>query len=161
MQLPINWKETGSVDTATMHSISWGDITSGIPDRYMTLYIDTIPKTLPVIYELPLAVRNNQLAYGEMSGNCSGFTPGGTLNTYAAETLMPAPSTWDGINFICNLPEVILNQVGTGAIGEPVNTITVTGPTGGTHNYFFFYADMNINPNYSILTDAVQSFRAK
>jgi hypothetical protein len=144
-----------------MHSISWGDITGGIPDRYMTIYIDTIPKSLPVIYELPLAVHNNQLAYGEMSGNCSGFTPGGTLNTYEAETLMPAPSTWDGINFMCNLPEVILNQVGTGAIGEPVNTVTITGPTGGTHNYFFFYADMNPNPNYSILTDAIQSFRAK
>jgi len=161
MQLPIDWVETGSQDTATMHSITWQSTAKNATNRYLTLYIDTIPTTLPVNRELPLTVSGNGLASGELSDNCSDFTSGGTQNVGQAEALPPTPSTWLSVNFICNIPDVVMNQVGTGAVGSPINTVKVTGASGGTHSYFFLYTDLNIDPDYTILTNAIQSFRAK
>jgi hypothetical protein len=161
LQLPSDWKQTSAQDTQASHSISWQATTKGTDNRYLTLYIDTIPTTKPVNLELPVSVSGNQLSYGALSDNCSDFTPGGTMDVGKAEVMPPAPSLWQGVNFICNIPEVLLDQVGTGSIGSPNNTVTVTGPTSGTHKYFFLYTDLNIDPDYSILFNAIQSFRAK
>jgi hypothetical protein len=161
MQLPIDWKMTSSIDTSTMHSISWQSIAKDAAGRSLTIYIDTIPTTMPVNLELPVVVHGSQLAYGELSDNCSDFTVTGTTNVGQAEILPPVPSVWQGVNFICDIPEVINDQVGTGSVGSPVNTLTVTGPIGGKHSYFFLYTDLNPQPNYTILIDAIQSFQAK
>ncbi len=161
MQLPAGWQQTGSKTTASEHSISWQSKAKNADNRYLTIYVDTIPTSQPVNFELPVTVNGNQLSYGPMSDNCSDFTPGGTMNVNKAEVLPPAPSVWQGVNFICDIPKVLLDQVGTGVVGSPVNTVTITGPGSGTHKYFFLYTDLNIDPDYSILLNAVQSFRAK
>jgi hypothetical protein len=58
------------------------------------------------------------------------------------------------------LPQYIDNRIGTGSVGSGVNGVTLTGPTSGTHNYFFLYIDRNIEPDDSILYGIIQSFRA-
>jgi hypothetical protein len=160
MQLPIDWKETGSQDVPTNHSISWQATAKNADNRYLTVYIDTIPTTYAVNRELPVTVHGSQLSYGALSDNCAGFTPGGTEDVAQAVKLKPAPSVWQGVNFICNLPNVIDNQIGVGSTSG-VNTVTVTGPTTGTHSYFFLYIDRNVQPDYNILFDTIQSFQAK
>jgi len=157
----LTGKRLAAQNTVTTHSISWQATAKGADNRYLTIYIDTIPATKPVNRELPVTVHGNQLSPGELSDNCSDFTTGGTMNVSQAEKLPPTPSVWQGVNFICNIPQVINDLVGTGAVGDGVNTVTITGPTGGTHNYFFLYTDLNIQPDYTILSNAVQSFRAK
>lgn len=160
MELPGDWRQTGSQNTPGVHDVSWQATIKNADNRYLTIYTDTIPATYPVNRELPLTVSGNQLSYGVLSDNCSNFTPGGTTDVVQAEKLKPSPSVWQGVNFICNFPQVIDNQIGTGSAAG-VNTVTVTGPKAGTHSYFFLYIDRNINPDYTILENAIQSFKAK
>jgi hypothetical protein len=157
MQLPIDWRQT----SASATEYSWQSTLKGNDNRYLSVYVDKVPSSLPVDYELPLMVNGNQLMYSALSDNCVEFTPGGTLDVGQAEKLKPAPSVWQGVNFICNLPQVVDDQVGTGSVGNPINSVAITGPNGGTHNYFFLYIDRNAQPDYSILYNAVQSFHAK
>jgi hypothetical protein len=159
-QLPSDWKETGSQDTTLVHSVSWQATLKGADNRYLTIYTDPVPTTLPLNRELPVTAHGASLSYGEISTNCEGFTADGTRDAAQADQLRPAPSVWLGVHFICNLPQFIDNQVGTGTVGSGVNSVTLTGPTSGTHNYFFLYIDRNIEPDYTILYGIIQSFRA-
>jgi len=158
LQLPNDWKQVSK----QAHSISWQATLKNADNRSLTVYTDVIPTSQPVSRELPITVSGNQLTPGDQSDDCINFTAGGTSNVAVADQLKPAASVWDGVNFICDLPRGANNQVvGTGSLGSPVNTFTVTGPTAGTHSYFFYYEDLNIQPDYNILYTALQSFRAK
>ncbi len=156
-QLPSDWR----LVSAKSGVYSWQSTLKGNDNRYLSIYVDSVPTSLPVNQELPLTVNGNQLSYGALSGNCANFTPGGTLNAAQAVKLKPSPAVWHGVNFICNLPRVIDNQIGTGSVGNPVNATTITGPQNGTHSYFFLYTDRNAQPDYSILYNVIQNFRAK
>ena len=159
--LPKDWKETGRNNTTTEHSISWQSTLKNEDNRYLTLYIDLIPTNKAVNKLLPLTVESNTLIVGDMSDNCSNFTGGGTMNAQeAAAKLKPTPAKWQQVDFICDLPDVIDNKIGTGST-DGINTVTVNGPIKGKHKYFFIYTDHNIQPNYNIFTDALRSFRAK
>lgn len=159
MKLPSDWKKTSEVDTTTTHSITWAGTSKDDNNRSLTIYIDTIPATMPVNQELPITVHGNQISYALISGNCSDFTPGGTEDVAQAVKLAPKASVWQGVNFICNLPRVVDNQIGTGSAAG-VNTFVVTGPKSGTHKYFFLYNDRNIHSDESALYNAIESFRA-
>jgi hypothetical protein len=158
-RLPSDWKQIGSQDTADQHSVSWQATLKGADNRLLTIYTDPIPTSYPVNRELPVTPHGATLTLGQLSNNCESFTIGGTTNVAQAEQLKPAPSVWQGISFICNLPQFIDNQIGTGSSGS-TNSVTLTGPKNGTHNYFFLYIDRNIEPNYTILYGIIQSFDA-
>jgi hypothetical protein len=155
-KLPSDWKIIGTKP----NSITWQATIKNADNRTLTIYTDVIPTDQAVNRELPLMADGDQLKFGELSDNCANFTPGGTLDTGKAAKLKPVQSVWQGVNFICNLPQVVDNQVGTGSAAG-INTVTVTGPSKGTHSYFFLYIDRNIQPDYTILYGALQTFRAK
>jgi len=101
----------------------------------------------------------NRITVGTLSENCSNFTPGGTQNDLLAETLPPKQSEWDDVNFICDLARFTDNQIGTGTVGSPINTTTITANKG--HPYLFLlFSDRNIVPDETILYNALDSFRA-
>jgi hypothetical protein len=161
MQLPGDWKQTPPPKSDPNHPLVWAGTSKTDNARSLAVYVDSIPPKLPVNRELPLTVHGNQLSYGQMSENCSDFTPGGTENAGQAEKLQPKKSVWQGVNFICDLPRVIDNQIGTGEAGQPVNTVTVSGAKSGKHSYFFLFTDRTGQPNYSAFYHALDSFRAK
>lgn len=160
MTLPSDWKQTGRFTSTTEQSITWQAGKKNEDNRWLKLYIDTIPADIAVNRMLPVTVNGDSLTTGDVSDSCATFTGGGTLDAQKATLLRPAPAKWQGVDFICNLPSVVENQVGVAAVGG-VNKIVIEGPTKGTHTYFFVYTDHNIQPNYTILSDAVESFRAK
>lgn len=159
MELPGDWKETGRRKDAAEQSISWQATKKGEDNRYLKLYIDTIPANRSINRLLPVTAHGNGLSAGNISENCATFTKGGTLDAGKAEKLPETPAKWEKVDFICNLPRVTDNEVGTGST-EGINTVTVKG-TKGEHKYFFVYTDRNIQANYTILYNAVSSFTAK
>lgn len=160
MELPGDWKELRRKNDQTENSITWQSTKSPADGRSLKLYIDIIPTTLPVNRLLPVMAQNNTLSVGDLSENCATFTKGGTLNAHDAALLKETPAKWNKVDFICDLPRVNDNEVGTGST-EGINTVTLTGPAKGTHKYFFFYTEHNIQSNYDILFNALRSFKAK
>ena len=82
------------------------------------------------------------------------------MDAQKATQLQPAQARWEGVDFICNLTNVVENKVGASSAAA-INTIPVEGPTKGLHRYFFLYNDQNIQPKYNILSDALNSFMPK
>jgi hypothetical protein len=91
------------------------------------------------------------LSYGLLSDDCANFSNGSLTQV--------AQSKWQGINFLCNLPNRYDDQVGTGSMGE-INSVTVSGATGGKHNYFFLYTDRSAEPLYTYLYTIISGFTA-
>lgn len=160
MDLPGDWKELKRQNDQTENSITWQSTKPGNEGRTLKLYIDIIPASLAVNRLLPVVAQGHTIVPGDLSENCATFTQGGTLNAHEAAKLKETPAKWNKTDFICDLPRVNDNRVGTGS-PEGVNTVTVTGPAKGPHKYFFLYTEQNIQPSYQILSNAVRGFRAK
>ena len=160
LQLPGDWKETSRTNNANEQSVTWTTTKKDDSQRSLQVFVDMIPATMPVNRMLPLTATGTTLTTGDVSENCATFTQGGTLDVQKAVSLSPTSARWQGVDFICNLPNVVDNQVGTSS-RDGVNQITVTGATKGTHKYFFLYIDRNIQPDYALFLDALTSFRAK
>ncbi len=160
MELPVDWKEVARRKNSRENLITWQSTKKGEENRKLTLHIDAIPSDYAINRLLPIVSQGAKLVYSDLSDNCATFTGGGTFNTSQAVTLKPTVAKWQKVDFICNLPQVTDNQIGTGS-SEGINFVSVTGENQGSHRYFFVYADRNIQPNYNILYDALRSFRAK
>lgn len=160
LELPEDWVELKTTDTKLEKSYSWQSTKENQSSRWIKLYVDRIPADIAVNRLLPVSVKGSALSIGAVSDNCATFTEGGTLDAHEASKLKPSPAQWQEVRFICDLPGVIDNKVGVSAPGE-VNSIVMTGASGGEHRYFFVYTDHTIQPNYTILKDAVESFRVR
>lgn len=153
--LPEFWRETGSVTSKVQNSITWQSFEKGATNRYLTIYTDPLPTTYPVNLELPLEAHGSSISFGSLSGNCADFT-----NTTGPKSLVPVLAKWENVDFYCNVPNHVDNQVGTGTVGA-INSVTVDGPLTGPHNFFFLYIDRNNTPDYSIFYSILDSFQAK
>ena len=160
LELPGDWKELKRQNDQTENSITWQSTRTSGDGRSLKLYIDTIPTSMAVNRLLPVSAQGSTIVPGDISENCATFTQGGTLNVYEAAKLKETPAKWNKTDFICDLPRVNDNRVGTGS-AEGINSVTVTGPTKGAHKYFFLYTEHNIQPNYELLHNALRSFTAK
>jgi hypothetical protein len=155
-ELPSSWIQTASTNNATTHSITWMDRVKMNDSRWLTVYIDQIPSDIPVNRILPIAanVNGDGIAYGSMSDNCFNFIQVTNYEQYVT-------TSWQNVNFICDVPHRAENNIGTGTVGQPIDQTIITGQTMGTHKYFFLYTDDDSDPNYSILYQALSSFQAK
>lgn len=160
MELPGDWKELERHSSNLTHSITWRSTQKNGDNRLLQLHIDIIPATKSVNRLLPVAAVGNGLTTnGDVSENCASFTKGGSFNTSEAQKQVDTPAKYQTIDFICDLPRVTDNEVGTGS-KDGINMVKVKGAK-GEHKYFFVYTDHNIQPDYTILTNAIRSFKAK
>lgn len=160
MQLPGDWREVNRIDSEYERGITWQSTKPKEDNRYLTLYIDKISKTKAVNKLLPIEAVGNKIRHGQISENCASYTQGGSFNAADALKAKEMPAKWEEVTFMCDLPKVFDNVVGTSS-KEGINTLTVEGKTTGKHSYFFVYTDHNVQPNYDILTDVIESFEAK
>jgi len=152
--LPEFWRQTKVESSTVQNSVTWQSFESGATNRYLTIYTDPIPSTYAVNLELPLEAHGSTLSFGSISANCANFT-----NT-PTKSAVPVLAKWENVDFYCNSPDFVDNQVGTGTIGS-INSIELTGPQTGTHHFFFLYIDRNNTPDYTIFYSILNSFQVK
>jgi hypothetical protein len=151
--LPAGWK-TASNAGSTYKAYSWQGTGDDV-DRRIDIYIDNLPTNLAVNRLLPVQVNDDQLeVIGSVSDNCTGFT---TPTTQSA-TSGTVAAKWDGVNFICDVANYERDVVAIGST-EGVNTVTMVGPSTGSHNILLVYTDNSADPDYSIFTSIVESFQ--
>ena len=160
LQLPADWKEIGRVNSRTEYGITWQATKPKEDNRYMTIYLDKIPRTLAFNRLLPIEAVGSGLRHGSVSDNCAAYTEGGAIDANSALKAKDTLAKWEEVTFWCDLPKVFDNVVGTSSL-EGINIVEVTGEKAGKHSYFFIYTDHNIHPNYDIFTDTIKSFKAK
>jgi hypothetical protein len=159
-KLPRDWKLLRSQQTPTIQ-YDYQSTKRFADNRYMTIYVDTIPPNFAVSRLLPVTPQADKMTIGTMSDRCSNFA-GPEINGPAQSNgAKDIPAKWNGVNFICGLSYFNDYIVGTGASGEPVNQVTLTGASGAKHKLLFVYNDQNISPDPNIFFDAVRSFELK
>lgn len=160
MQLPADWREVGRVNSQTEYGITWQATKPKEDNRFITVYVDKIPRAKAYNRLLPVEAVGTSLRHGTISDNCAAYTEGGAIDANAALKAKETLAKWEEVAFMCDLPKVFDNVIGTSS-KEGINLVTVSGPQGGTHKYFFIYTDHNIHPNYDIFIDSIKSFKAK
>ena len=164
LRLPGTWKETERNTDARYRSVKWDYQAKGGIGRWLKVYIDNIPEDYSVTYVMPVSAEGNKLIPEGISDHCSQFTPGakkpGDNSPSTSSSSERIPSSWQGVRFLCDGAHPLYQRVGTSSKAG-LNTISVTGATTGTHRYFFVYDDAYYNPDYTIFTTILDSFRAK
>lgn len=155
-ELPGDWREIDKVDRQNEQSITWQATLRDEDNRWLKLYINTIPEDEAIVRLLPVNVEGSEMRRGQMSGHCNTFTGSST------EGQRYPLAKWEDVEFLCDANRTVnTNIIGTGQEGQPINTVEITGEDSGTNQYFFVYRDQNIRPNFEIFYNAVNSFRAK
>ncbi len=153
-ELPANWKKL-TVPKSMYQLYRWQGTSTDDKPRQLDIYVDELPTQLPINRLLPVEAEDNRITISNtVSDNCANFT--GT--NLAGQKPASAPAKWSGVDFICDLATYTRNVTGTGSAGT-INRVSLTGEK-GKHNYFIVYTDNSSNPDYGILTQALQSFRA-
>ncbi len=154
LQLPGNWTEKSRIANPDEQSITWHVSHDGQTIRSITLYTDRIQPNVAINRLLPVDVTDAKLSPRELSEPCTSF------QHVATDSKTPTATTYQTIEFICDVPHPTGTVAGTGSSGT-INSTAITGPTKGKHQYFWVYTDTTAQPDYQIFTTAIKSFQAK
>lgn len=164
MRLPGNWKEMERNQDPGYKTIKWDYQAKGGIGRWIKIYIDKVPADYPVVYVVPVSSDGEKITSNGASDHCSQFTPGAMkpneTNKPAPNAQEKMPSSWQDVRFLCDGAHPLYQRLGTSS-KEAINSVSVTGPTQGTHKYFFVYDDAFYNPDFNLFSSILDSFKAK
>ena len=150
IDLPAGWHQVANNTTA----YSWQGTIASDADRHLDVYIDQLPATFVINHLLPVQSNGDHLdMIGTVSDNCVNFTDKSNASPNGAVT-----AKWEGIIFLCDTGNYERDVVGIGD-AEGINDVTVVGPATGKHRIMLAYTDNNINPDYTLFTTMIKSFR--
>ncbi len=153
VQLPEDWQQFATHEPYS--PLTWRGTTQDDSARQLQIYVDNVPTDLGVNRMLPVrADGSGVVATDSVSDNCVNFTDKNTANPATGL----APARWSGLSFLCDTANYERNLVGTTS-PDGINSVTVGGPTKGTHKFFFVYTDHSAQADYTVLTDILASFK--
>lgn len=154
LRLPNDWEAFKAPDVPA-GAYSWRNTAANKGVRVITVYIDSLPRELPV--NRVLAVQSSEdriIAMGSVSENCTNFIDGGRNASGNGR----APARWDSVRFTCDTANYVRNVVGTSS-ADGVNMVSLTGKRSGSHKLFMTYTDADATPNFPLFSAAVESVR--
>ena len=155
--LPVAWQPAARPAGTPYQSYTWQTSQNGSAGEQITVYEDSIPANFAVNRVLIIHAEGDQIALdGVASDSCDQYTISGA--TRIGE--FGAPAKWQGVNFICDQSNTARDIIGTSSL-DGANTLTMKSTnTTATHHFFFTLDNQNYgNPDYSVLYNAINSFR--
>jgi len=153
---PKDW-ESFTPDGAYPGSLSWRNTANNKGVQVITLYMDTLPPNTAVNRAVGVSAVGPQITVnGDVSENCVNFTN----QDATSKSTGKAAAKWQNVNFTCDTGNYLRNLVGTSTEGGAV-ALPLEGPTQGKHKVFFTYNDATVNPDFTIFTAMLQTFKLK
>jgi hypothetical protein len=154
LEVPTTWKAT--TPPASSYKIyRWQGTTVTDEQRWIDVYVDTIPAEFAVNHMMPIKAEGNKITVvNNTSDNCANFTDAAKDSS----RLATAPAKWSGVAFVCDLGNTARDVVAT-ATAETGNAV-VLGGSGGQHRYFFVYTDNTVTPDYNVFSRQLESFKS-
>ncbi len=156
IELPKGWQfTTKQQDVYTIYRFR-STLSGDAGNRFIDIYEDSTLPNFAVNRMVPVTANEQgglTTDVSLVSDNCSAYTTG----TLSGPTVGKM-AKWQGVEFLCDMGNTLRNVVGTGS-KEGLNTVTVKTPTSRPHTYFMTYTDNNINPEFTIFTKALNSFK--
>jgi hypothetical protein len=162
VDLPRDWKlvnhDTPPVSAYNIYTFQ--GTTAAESSRLIAIYQDTLPAAMAVNRVVSVQAQGYGMSHGTVSDNCVNFTSDAARNTPEAISKQVAASRWDGVDFLCDLANYNRNVTGISA-ADSINKVTLTGAQSGVHSFFILFTDTNINPDYTVLYNTLDSFKLK
>lgn len=152
ISLPTTWEDKGRKNPFSYEVYYL--FQNGLKDydnRWLRVYVDVFPKDIAINRLLPVTLTDGKISPGVLSDECTAFTDAPKAG------VMSATAKWQGVTFYCDFAKA-QNLTGTASAEEGYG-ITMTGPSGTPHKYFFTYSDFNVRPDYQFLSEALKSFQ--
>ncbi len=143
------WKETPVPQTAYSPRYVYKDVKNA---RILEIYIDNPPQHFGVNKAIVVDSSNGLLSHDSVSDNCTTFTDG----TNKDQRTGISPAKWQEVDFLCDMSNSARAVVGT-ISNDGINTIIVTTASGRTYKVFITYTDNNINPDYNVFYELLNS----
>lgn len=155
MSIPASWKLSNINAEVPKPTYIWQGTTGEDKNRWISVFIDASLSNFAVNRALHIQSNGATITViGDNSDNCTSFT--GPANTQTGKT----PAKWETIDFLCDSGNYERNVTGV-VSPDGLNNTNLTGVTKGVHRYFFTYTDNTHQPDYSIFSEALRSFKAK
>jgi hypothetical protein len=156
--LPVGWASDGLKNPIAPEVFyEYQSKVKDYENRYMRIYVDSIPKDYALNRLMPITVVDNRMIPGVLSDDCTTFTGAPLSGTGAARQSNVWTAKWQGVDFVCDMARP-QNYSGTASADEGY-AVTLVSKNGTKHKYFLVYIDQNIRPDYSILTEAIKSLQ--
>ena len=126
-------------------------------NRWLRVYVDTIPANQAVTKILPVEVVDNRLVPGQVSDSCRNFSGAPASSGQANSQNWLA--TWQGVEFYCDMNPAE-NFIGTASQEEGYG-VTLVNLDGSNHRYFIAYINHNNNPDSNFIIDVVNTFETR
>lgn len=157
MELPTGWKKLPADPSNPYNPLRFQ---SAQGTQQLNIYIDHIPTTLAVNRVLAVQAQGNSIGHDTVSDNCTNFLTPSTLQLPQVQASKVAEAMWQGVEFYCDIGNYERNVTGTSS-PEGINTLSLGGPTVGTHRLFFTFTDNEITPQYTVFYGILDSFTLK
>lgn len=156
MDIPKSWYAVPSSLTPTA-PYAWRGTGTQEAARSIEVYVDTLPASMAINKLLPVHGNGDQLVVGDnISDNCTSFTDNSQVDKKTGTAL----AKWSGVNFYCDAANYERNVIGTGS-PEAINSVAVKGKLTGSHRFFFVYTDNSAEPDDTLPTTILSSFRVR
>lgn len=155
MSIPASWKISAMPNDVPQATYLWKGTVGEDKSRWISAYVDQSLANFAVNKALHVQANGVSInVIGSTSDNCTSFT--GATSSQTGKS----PAKWESIDFLCDSGNYERNVVGT-VSADGLNNINITGPLKGIHKYFFTYTDNSNQPDYTIFTNALKTFKAK
>lgn len=157
ISLPTDWRLLErSTDPYTVYRYQAGK--KGADNRWLEVYVDRLPPEKAVNRLMPVQITDNKIKpAGPISDNCTLLD--GTRNP-GPSPVASSPVSWQGIQFLCDRANYTRNVVGVGSTAMN-SRLVLSGPKGNNRTFIIIYTDHNANPDYYILSSALQSLEVR
>lgn len=157
VDLPSSWQPIGR-PPGPYHTFAWestGTAQNETGNQVITVYEDTIPANYAVNRAVIVQAETDHIIpQGTASDNCATFTQ----NIAPKANQISVPAKWQGVDFLCDQGTTQRDNLGTSST-DGINTVVLKSlGSGRTHKYFFTYTDYQINPDYSVFYNFLNSF---
>lgn len=155
MSIPATWKLNTTTMDVPKPMYVWQGTVGEDRTRWISVFVDASLASFAVNRALHIQANGAAInVIGSTSDNCTSFT--GAVSSQTGKS----PAKWETIDFLCDSGNYERDVVGI-VSSDGMNNVNLDGPTKGIHHYFFTYTDNSNQPDYTIFTGALKTFKAK
>lgn len=157
VKLPQSWQSKGRKNPVSDSVyFEYQNTQKSFDNRSLRIYVDVIPKDLPINHLLPVTVVGKMIVPAVTSEDCASFSTPPNIKPGTAKPDY-VQAKWQGVVFECDLKQ--LDRKVATASAEEGYGVSVKNSKDAVHKFFFVYIDRNVQADLQFLPEVVKNFQ--
>lgn len=157
VKLPKTWQSKGRKNPVSDSVyFEYQNTQKNFDNRSLRIYVDVLPKDLPINHLLPVTVVGKMIVPAVTSEDCASFSTPPNIKPGTAKPDY-VQAKWQGVVFECDLKQ--LDRKVATASAEEGYGVSVKNSKDAVHKFFFVYIDRNVQADLQFLPEVVKNFK--